>query len=236
MNSALSGRRVLVVEDEVMVSWMLEDMLTDSGYEIVGPAASVNQALAMVEAEAIDLAILDINLNGERSYPVADALIARGVPFAFSTGYNKEGMPVCYRDFPVLQKPLIMAELTLVLSKLLTPKKPHIWGYSAASVCWIVGLALTMLPAAAQVAQGDPQQGQALAQAWCSSCHMVSPQQRNAGNDAVPSFASVARMPSTTQMSLEAFLQSPHPPMPDLKLSRNQLDDVAAYILSLRKP
>jgi mono/diheme cytochrome c family protein len=105
-----------------------------------------------------------------------------------------------------------------------------------ASVLWIVGLALSFSPASTQVAQGDPQQGQALAQAWCSSCHMVSPQQQNAGNDAVPSFASVARMPSTTQTSLEAFLQSPHPPMPDLELSRNQLDDVAAYILSLRKP
>jgi CheY-like chemotaxis protein len=118
MNS--SGRRVLVVEDEVMVSWLLEDMLVDLGYEIVGPAARVNQALAMVEAEAIDLAILDVNLNGEKSYPVADALTARGVPFAFSTGYNN--LPVCYRDFPMLQKPYDMAALAAVLSKLLTSK------------------------------------------------------------------------------------------------------------------
>ena len=118
MNS--SGRRVLVVEDEVMVSWLLEDMLVDLGYEIVGPAARVNQALAMVEAEAIDLAVLDVNLNGEKSYPVADALTARGVPFAFSTGYNKEGLPVCYRDFLMLQKPYDMAALAAVLSKLLT--------------------------------------------------------------------------------------------------------------------
>lgn len=104
----------------------------------------------------------------------------------------------------------------------------------AASVLWSVGLAFLVPPAFAQVAQGDPQQGLALAQSWCSSCHMVSPRQQNAANDGVPSFASVARMPSTTQMSLEAFLQSPHPPMPDLKLTRVQLDDVAAYILSLR--
>jgi CheY-like chemotaxis protein len=106
MNS--SGRRVLLVEDEVMVSWVLEDMLVDLGYEIVGPAARVNQALAMVEAEAINLAVFDVNLNGEKSYPVADALTARGVPFAFSTGYNKEGLAVCYRDFPMLQKPYDM--------------------------------------------------------------------------------------------------------------------------------
>jgi CheY-like chemotaxis protein len=123
MNS--SGRRVLVVEDEVMVSWLLEDMLVDLGYEIVGPAARVNQALAMVEAEAIDLAVLDVNLNGEKSYPVADALTARGVPFAFSTGYNKEGLPVCYRDFLMLQKPYDMAALAAVLSKLLTLKSSN---------------------------------------------------------------------------------------------------------------
>lgn len=122
MNSALSGRRVLVVEDEVMVSWVLEDMLVDLGYKIVGPAARVNQALVIVEAEAIDLAILDINLNGEKSYPVADALTARGVPFAFSTGYNKDGMPAPYRDLPMLQKPYDTPELTALLSKLLTPR------------------------------------------------------------------------------------------------------------------
>jgi CheY-like chemotaxis protein len=122
MNSALSGRRVFVVEDEVMVSWMLEDMLVDLGYKIVGPAARVNQALAIVEAEAIDLAILDINLNGEKSYPVADALTARGVPFAFSTGYNKDGMSAHYRDLPMLQKPYAMPQLAAVLSKLLTPR------------------------------------------------------------------------------------------------------------------
>jgi CheY-like chemotaxis protein len=118
MNS--SGRRVLVVEDEVMVSWVLEDMLVDLGYEIVGPAARIDQALAMVEAEAIDLALLDINLNGEKSYPVADALTNRGVPFAFSTGYNN--LPACYRDFPMLQKPYDTTALAAVLSKLLTSK------------------------------------------------------------------------------------------------------------------
>ena len=118
MNS--SGRRVLVVEDEVMVSWLLEDMLVELSYQIVGPAARVDQALALVEAEQIDLAVLDVNLNGEKSYPVADALTARGVPFAFSTGYNKQGLPVCYRELPMLQKPYDMATLAAVLSKLLT--------------------------------------------------------------------------------------------------------------------
>jgi CheY-like chemotaxis protein len=88
MTSALSGRRVLVVEDEMMVAWLLEDMLADFGCAVVGPAAGVNQALAMLDAEAFDAAVLDVNLKGQKSYPIADTLAARGVPFVFSTGYN----------------------------------------------------------------------------------------------------------------------------------------------------
>jgi CheY-like chemotaxis protein len=81
MTCPLSGRRVLVVEDETMVAWLLEDMLADLGCAIVGPAAHVNQALAMLDAEAIDAAVLDINLNGQKSYPVADALAAHPSSF-----------------------------------------------------------------------------------------------------------------------------------------------------------
>ena len=105
MNSPYSGRRVLMVEDEMIVAWLLEDMLTDLGCSVIGPAGSVNQALAMIEAELIDAAVLDVNLNGEMSYPIADALAARGVPFVFSTGYNKDSLPNSYQSFPVLQKP-----------------------------------------------------------------------------------------------------------------------------------
>ena len=103
-----------------------------------------------------------------------------------------------------------------------------------ALVSWIIAPAALLSPALAQVNVGDPRQGHALAQDWCSSCHVVSPQQRQAGNDAVPSFSSIAHMPSTTATSLKAFLETPHPPMPDLKLSQAQIDDIIAYILSLR--
>jgi CheY-like chemotaxis protein len=122
MNDLLSGRRVLVVEDEVMVSWMLEDMLTDFGCTVVGPAARLSQALAMVEAEALDLAVLDVNLNGEKSYPVADALSARGVPFVFSSGYNKDSLPNGYENCPMLQKPYSESDLGAMLAGLLTPR------------------------------------------------------------------------------------------------------------------
>ena len=123
MTNPLSGRRVLLVEDESMVAWLLEDMLVDLGCAVVGPAAGVNQALAMIDAEAIDAAVLDVNLNGQMSYPVADALAARGVPFVFSTGYNKVSLPNSYQIFPVLQKPFDRLKLGDTLAKLLTPEE-----------------------------------------------------------------------------------------------------------------
>ena len=123
MNSPFSGRRVLVVEDEMIVAWLLEDMLADLGCAVVGPAARVNQALAMIDAEAIDVAVLDINLNGQMSYPIADALAARGVPFVFSTGYDKDSLLDGYRTFPVLQKPFHRSELGDTLANLLTPNE-----------------------------------------------------------------------------------------------------------------
>ena len=126
MTSPLSGRRVLVVEDETMVAWLLEDMLADLGCAVVGPAAHVNQALAMLDAEAIDAAVLDVNLNGQNSYPVADALAARGVPFVFSTGYHKDSLPNSYQSFPVLQKPFDRLKLGDTLAKLLTPNEPGV--------------------------------------------------------------------------------------------------------------
>ena len=122
MSSRLSGRRVLVVEDEVMVSWILEDMLADLGYKVLGPAAWIDQALAIVNAETIDLAILDVNLNGKKSFPVADALIARGVPFVFSTGYNVDGIPDTYKVYPMMQKPYAAATLSAALENLIRAK------------------------------------------------------------------------------------------------------------------
>jgi len=126
MNSRLSGRKVLVVEDEMIVAWLLEDMLVDLGCTIVGPATSVNQALAMIDAEAFDAAVLDVNLDGQMSYPVADALTARGMPFVFSTGYDKDTLRDGYRTFPVLQKPFHRSELGDALAKLLTPTEPNV--------------------------------------------------------------------------------------------------------------
>ena len=121
MNSGISGRRILVVEDEVMVAWTLEDMLGELGCAVIGPAARVSQALAMIKTTSIDAAVLDVNLNGEMSYAVADALSERGVPFVLSTAYNKNSLKGSYHGRPLLQKPLERAELGDALAKLLMP-------------------------------------------------------------------------------------------------------------------
>ena len=110
----------------MLVAWLLEDMLVDLGCTVVGPAASVKQALAMIDAEAIDAAVLDVNLNGQMSYPIADALVARGVPFVFSTGYDKDTLLDGYRTFPVLQKPFHRTELSKTLATLFMSQKPDV--------------------------------------------------------------------------------------------------------------
>src|SRR5665213_2757687 len=115
----LAGRRILVVEDEMLVLMMAEDMLADLGCEAVTSAATVNQALALIETEVFDAALLDMNLGGDKSFPVADALAARRVPFIFATGYTGQDMREGYRDRPVLKKPFRYEDLTGVLSRLL---------------------------------------------------------------------------------------------------------------------
>jgi CheY-like chemotaxis protein len=105
------------------MAWLIQDMLADLGCVAIGPAATVDQALGVIGAEAIDAAVLDVNLNGHMSYPVADALVARGVPFVFSTGYDKDRLPERYGAVPVLQKPYHQSELSDALAKLLPPKE-----------------------------------------------------------------------------------------------------------------
>jgi CheY-like chemotaxis protein len=107
----LNGLRVLVVEDEAAISMLLEDMLTDFGCAIVGPAARLAVALDMAQGESFDIAILDVNLAGESIYPVAEALASRNQPFVFSTGYGGAGIKDPYRDRPVVQKPFSQQDL-----------------------------------------------------------------------------------------------------------------------------
>jgi len=116
----LAGRRVLVIEDEMLVLMALEDMLVDLGCTSITVAGNLDEALALVAAQSFDLATLDVNLNGKRSYPVADALNDAGVPFAFSTGYGGHGVDEGYGVHPVIDKPFDGPQLEKVLTALLT--------------------------------------------------------------------------------------------------------------------
>lgn len=114
----LAGLRVLVVEDEMMVAMLIEDMLGDLGCTVVGPAARLDEALALAENAELDCAVLDLNLGGQSTFPVADLLRAKGAPFAFATGYGDAGLREVDRGAPVLQKPFREADLAQVLQGL----------------------------------------------------------------------------------------------------------------------
>jgi CheY-like chemotaxis protein len=89
----------------MMILMLIEDMLADLGCESVATAATVEQAVDLIGAQVFDAAMLDMNLNGNKSHSVADALAAHGVPFVFSTGYSGHDMRDGYRDRPLLKKP-----------------------------------------------------------------------------------------------------------------------------------
>jgi DNA-binding LytR/AlgR family response regulator len=117
-SESLKGCCILVVEDEYLVAADLTASLEALGAEVLGPAASVNQALSLVEnhGSRLDGAVLDINLRDERVYPVADVLTARGVPFVFTTGYDAISLPASYAYAPRCEKPVEKAKLVRWLS------------------------------------------------------------------------------------------------------------------------
>jgi CheY-like chemotaxis protein len=111
-----AGKRVLVVEDEAIVAMLLENILDDIGCAVIGPALTLQQADELVAQEsAIDAAILDVNLHGERIYPVAEILAGRNVPIAFATGYGEGGLDGAWRGRPTVQKPYTIADIVRVL-------------------------------------------------------------------------------------------------------------------------
>jgi CheY-like chemotaxis protein len=122
MNKLLAGRHVLVVEDEMLIVMMIEDMLFDLGCESVVTAGSVDQALAKIEEHAFDVAMLDSNLSGASSDPVADALAARGVPFFFATGQKSGNLRHGHPNRPVLKKPFTFDELDKCFRQTLASK------------------------------------------------------------------------------------------------------------------
>jgi DNA-binding response OmpR family regulator len=107
----IAGPRILVVEDEMLIAIMIEDAVQDSGGKIVGPAATLENALKLAEEEEFDAAILDVTIRGGKVYPVAELLLKRGIPFAFASGYGDWALPEELRDKPRLTKPFTAAAL-----------------------------------------------------------------------------------------------------------------------------
>ena len=111
--ASLANKRLLLVEDEYLIATDLAWAIEQAGAEVVGPAGSVEDALALVREAGgrLDGAVLDVNLRGERVFPVADALAAKGVPFLFATGYDASLIPAHYAKVPRHEKPVDRARL-----------------------------------------------------------------------------------------------------------------------------
>lgn len=123
--TSLAARRILLAEDEYFIMQDLRSGLETLGATVVGPAPSVADALALIAGgAAVDAAVLDVNLRGEKVYPVAEALSARGIPFVFSTGYSDDMLDPCFRQVPVCEKPVNMRKLGQTLSGLLDRVSP----------------------------------------------------------------------------------------------------------------
>lgn len=118
MGQSLQNHRILLVEDEVIIALAIEDMLVNLGCEVVGPAYSLTAGQELAASESLDAAVLDINLGGESSDPIARTLQRRHVPFCFSTGYGSSAVPSGFEDRPILQKPYTLQSLARALEEL----------------------------------------------------------------------------------------------------------------------
>ncbi len=112
---------MLVVEDEAIIAMLIEDTLLDIGCKTIELVPSVERALDFLSRTKPDFAILDLNLNGSRSYPIADVLRRYGLPFVFLSGYGAGGLDSPYRDEAVLQKPFQQADLEMALKRAVLP-------------------------------------------------------------------------------------------------------------------
>ena len=115
----LAGRRVLLVEDEPLISMMLEDMLAEAGYVVAGSERDAKGALERMETGLFDVALLDVHIADGDSFGLADALLACGVPVVFSTGVGKDDIPPPYDRHPYLTKPFDMGDLEAALVRVL---------------------------------------------------------------------------------------------------------------------
>ncbi len=109
--------RALLVEDESLVAMLIEDMLGELGHEVVVTASRLAEAVELAGELRIDFAVLDVNLHGQSTAPVARLLAARSVPFLFATGYGRAGVEPEYRDHPILTKPFARFDLAAAIER-----------------------------------------------------------------------------------------------------------------------
>lgn len=117
--------RVLLVEDEPALMLVLEQTIDQIGYDVSKTAKDLQTALACAEEAAFDVAVLDVNLNGAESYPVADRLVELGVPFLFTTGFGANRLPERFKGAPFLEKPFRLKEIAAALQSLREELEVH---------------------------------------------------------------------------------------------------------------
>jgi DNA-binding NtrC family response regulator len=116
----MTAQKLLVVEDEFLLAFEMEAILSGAGYEVLGPVATVAKALALISREKPGAAFLDCNLNGEHTAPVALALSAEGIPFAVVTGYDIDRLPDAFHNGLFVSKPFTAVQLLEIARQLLT--------------------------------------------------------------------------------------------------------------------
>lgn len=114
----LAGERVLIVEDRYLIASELADQVTRLGGEVVGPVRNVTAAAELLARQTVQIALLDVNLEGEMVFPLAEALADQGVPIIFLTGYDEEVLPPPWRERPHISKPVDPTRLRAVLDTL----------------------------------------------------------------------------------------------------------------------
>jgi DNA-binding NarL/FixJ family response regulator len=119
----LAGRRVLVIEDEFMVTVLIQDTLADIGCEVIGMAAHFDDAVEKIRSLSFDVAILDVNLNGRQTFAIAETLAQRGAAFVFATGYAAAALPESLQNIPIVQKPFQQRDLERALRAVLAPAR-----------------------------------------------------------------------------------------------------------------
>jgi CheY-like chemotaxis protein len=118
MMAEKTSRRVLVVEDEMIVALFIEDLLEELGYSLAGVVSRLDEAMKRAGDGTFDLAILDVHVNGKDIFPFAEELVGHGIPFLFATGYGERAIPDHLRGHPTLQKPFRPDELAAIIGKL----------------------------------------------------------------------------------------------------------------------